>query len=752
MVLGLFGHHASLDEIRSELGVGRDGVSARAILDAAVHRGLRARGVRIEVEDFTHVPRGAILHWNFSHFVVFDRLDGTCVRIHDPAFGPVPVPLEDARKAFTGIALIFEKGESFVPRKATDDAVRRHVGAVVRASAVWPRIIVMSLFLELVAIVLPLLHGRLIDRVVPRSDSHLLFVLVAGLVGLAVFHFAASLTRGHLLLVMRTEFDVRMTFGFLDHLLRLPYAFFERRHAVDLQLRVGSMATVREALTGAVLSGAIDGVMVLSHVLMLAMFSARMTLLALVVVAVQVGVYATTRSRLREMAAGRVVKETEAASALTELLGGMEALKATGAEHQASATWVARSVDALNVGLRHGEVSALSAALLSTLQVAGPVVLLVAGIVEVMSRRMSLGTMLSANAMAVGFLQPMMNLVGTLQQLQTARIHLARIDDVLGAEPEQPADGGLARAPRLTGAINLDRISFRYGPRLTPVVREVSVSIRAGECVAIVGRSGSGKTTLGRLLAGLYAPSEGVVRYDGIALPSMDLRSVRRQLGVVTQRPHIFGTSIRGNIAVADPSMSLERVRAAAARACIHDEIAQMPLGYDTPLVAAGGSLSGGQRQRIAIARALVTRPAVLLLDEATSALDALTEAGVQAELAKVACTRILIAHRLSTVVNADRILVMAEGRLVEQGTHAELLSRGGVYASLVAAQLGERAPPQASEPVVSIARRRAPEPHSARLSAIHAAGAAMPRVYDPDAATWNGSVTWPLARNARIT
>jgi ABC-type bacteriocin/lantibiotic exporter with double-glycine peptidase domain len=242
-------------------------------------------------------------------------------------------------------------------------------------------------------------------------------------------------------------------------------------------------------------------------------------------------------------------------------------------------------------------------------------------------------------------------------------------------------------------------------------VNDVTVSIRPGECIAIVGRSGSGKTTLGRLLLGLYQPCDGVISLDGVPLADYDLQSVRRQLGVVIQRAHVFGTTIRDNIALAAPELPLERVQQAAMRACIHEDIMRMPMQYDTPVVAAGASLSGGQRQRIALARALVRDPAIMLLDEATSALDSITELAVQRQLEALRCTRIFIAHRLSTVVHADCILVMQDGALVEWGTHHELLRRMGPYAQLVHAQLSPPSPESSQAPgnVAMFGTRTAP-------------------------------------------
>jgi ABC-type bacteriocin/lantibiotic exporter with double-glycine peptidase domain len=305
---------------------------------------------------------------------------------------------------------------------------------------------------------------------------------------------------------------------------------------------------------------------------------------------------------------------------------------------------------------------------------------------QVLAGHMSLGVMLGLNAVAVAFLTPLGSLVATGGQLQLLGSYVERIDDVLSAKPEQ--DRSAPRQPaKLSGHVKLEHVTFRYSPLTNDVVRDVSLEIQPGQFVAIVGRSGSGKSTLAALLVGLYQPTRGLVLYDDVDLRQLDIMSVRRQIGIVNQRPYLFGTSIRANIALADPSLQLADIIAAAKLARIHDEIAAMPMGYETPMLDGGASLSGGQRQRVALARALVRRPAVVLLDEATSALDSVTEAEVQAELAAVGCTRIVIAHRLSTVVDADHIVVVDGGRIVEQGTHRQLLGRGGLYAQLVAAQ-----------------------------------------------------------------
>ncbi len=689
-VLGFHGHEVTLAEAKREMPVGRDGVSARDIIEAGARFGLRGRGVSLDVNEVERLPRGAILHWEFSHFVVLDRVRGDVVELVDPAFGPRRITRAELSKAFTGVAILLEPGEGFVTAK------RDKIGPY---RALWQelwghrrelnRALFLSLLLRLFALAMPLLTAAVVDRVVPRGDVNLLFVVFLGAVIMIAFTSVSTLIRTHVLLGLRTKMDAKMTLGFLEHMVCLPYAFFQTRSTGDLLMRVRSNATIREIITTNTMSALLDGLFVLLYAATITIVSPLMAGLVFGLALLNGVVFLASKNKHHELMVRDLEIQAKSQDRLVQLIDGIQTLKSSGVELQAVGDWSKHYIDEVNLSLKRGRLSAAVEAIGGLLQGIGPILLLSAGALLVVRGQLSLGAMLAVNALALGVFGPVQSLLSSAIQLQLLTSYLDRIADVNDAPREQ--EGKTVRnVHRLAGHVAAQNVTFRYQPSSAPVLAEVSLEISPGATVAVVGASGSGKSTLASLLCGLHLPDEGRILYDGHPLHTLDMRSVRRQVGVVPQHPYIFSGSIRDNIALTCPSASMDEVMRAAAIACIHDDIVAMPMGYETLVQAGGTSLSGGQRQRLAIARAVIRRPSILMLDEATSALDGVTEAQVMRNLATLGGTRIMIAHRETTIANADLIVVMERGRIIEAGSHRELSERRGAFYQLMRRNSGE--------------------------------------------------------------
>lgn len=721
-VLAHHGKELPIHDVRRALGAGRNGVTAKQILVAARAFGLRARGVKVDLDALACLPPGTILHWELTHFVIVERFDGRALSIVDPALGRRRIPLAEVSKALSGVALLFEPGEHFqgarIGRKSRYGRYRDWLLAVPGG---WSRVLLASFFLQLLALALPGLTGALVDKVVPRADRSLLALVAAGCLAMASFYFLSSLLRSRLLLHLRTEVEARMSLDFVEHLLALPFSFFQQRTTGDLMMRLSSQAAIRELLTTGALAALLDGSLVLVYFVLLLGAAPLLALIAALIALVQIAIIALAGKRSSELMVEGLAAQAKLEAYQVELLGGMETLKALGASQHVATRWSDLYVDVLNGSLARGHLEGSYQSLLATLRFCGPIALLLAGAHQVLEGTLSLGIMLALSALGAGFLEPVGNLVQTALRLTQLGGYMARLEDVLDAPVERQH---ASREPRLVeGHIEVRDLTFRYPGELRPTLDALSFSISAGETVAIVGASGSGKSTLARLLAGLYVPEQGSIRFDGLELGGWDLTKLRAQLGIVTQDTRLFSGTLRDNVTLFEPSISAEALHAATERAALHGDIARMPMGYDTMLADGGSALSGGQRQRLALARALVRDPAVLILDEATSALDTVTEQRIQKSLRALACTRILVAHRLSTIIEADKILVLDEGRLVGIGRHAELFVHCASYRALLRAQQ-VLAPTQTAAmpaPADTLRARLAKLPQAARLQTSEA-------------------------------
>jgi ABC-type bacteriocin/lantibiotic exporter with double-glycine peptidase domain len=691
MVLSSFGRKTTVAECRERTNVGRGGMTAQTLAEAARGFGLRVRAFSIEPEELRHAPLPAIAHWNFDHFVVVERWSPETVTIVDPGSGRQRISAAEFSEGFTGVLLLCEPGAHFERRSkapGSSSRLRGYLRALVsEARGVLVQIIAASLLLQLLGLALPVTTQILVDRVLPNRLNDVLPLLGLGLAVIVLAQIVTSYLRSTLLLVLQARVDSRLMLGFFEHLLSLPFRFFEQRTTGDLMMRLSSNAMVRQTLTSQTLSVALDGSLVTGYLIFLFARDVAFGGLVVVIAGLQGLLLLATSRRMNDLTQRDLAAQATSQSYLVESLTGIATLKASGAEDATLGQWSNLFIKQLNVSLRRGHLAAVLDTLLNGFHTLAPLALLWIGAERVLSGSMSLGTMLAMQALATSVLSPLGSLISNAQSLQTVGAYLDRLADVMDAEPEQDRTA-VRPAPALSGQVTLDHINFRYDTDGPLVLNDISLDIAPGQKVALVGRTGSGKSTLAKLLLGLYHPTSGDLRYDGNSLHEIDLRGARRQFGAVMQDPVLFSGTVRENIACSDPSLTLDQIRTAARLAEIDDDIMRLPLGYDTWLSEGGGGLSGGQRQRLALARALVGQPRLLLLDEATSHLDVVTEAQVDQHLSELDCTRIVIAHRLSTVRNADLILVLDGGTIVERGTHDELLARDGVYAALIRNQL----------------------------------------------------------------
>lgn len=690
MLAAWHGRPATLEDCRRIVPPSRSGADAARLTELAEAFGMRMTAHALPEPDFAGVQLPCVLHWRFNHFVVLERWRRGRATIVDPAAGRRGVSARELDEAFTGVVLHARPITALAPA----GPARRRIGpaalmlAALRAARVGgllAQVLVAAFVLQLLALAFPLLMRAMIDYVIPWRMDELRAKIAVGIVLLFAGVLLLGLLRAALLVRMRERFDAAMLLGFLDHVLALPFEALQVRGSGDLLHRLTSTYALRELLSSQSVSALVDGLA--ASVFLIGLFAVAPTI-GVVVLGLgmaQIAVLLISWAPIERHAAEALRRESRSQSYALELLGGAAALKAAGTTDRAARHWTGLFYAQQEADSRSASYAGAVQAMTTALTIATPLIALWAASGLVVDQRLSAGSMLAVVLLSALFVAPLTRMVSALHGAQTAVGHLDRLAEILAEEPEPASPPGEWRP--LHGALAVRGVSFTYRGGESAVLNDVSFSVPVGAKVAIVGASGSGKTTLLHILLGLLRPDEGEVLIDGTPVSEWPPQVLRTQIGVVLQEPWLFSGTIRENLAFGSPQATESRLLQACEAVQLAADLKALPLGLDTLLAEGGAGMSGGQRQRLCLARALVGEPRMLLLDEATSHLDAATEAAVEEHLEAIRVTRVVVAHRLSTVRSSDLIVVLDGATVADVGSHDELLARPGRYAELVRAQ-----------------------------------------------------------------
>lgn len=660
------------------------------LLLAAKHLGLKAKLSRSPIDRLNLAPLPALALMTDDRVVVLAQCDGQRVLSQEPGGRPVIEPLSVFQAQWSGQLILVTSRASLAGALATFD-FSWFIPSLVKYRRLLGEVLVVSLFLQLFALVSPLFFQVVMDKVLVHRGMSTLDVLIIGLVVVVLFESVLTILRTYVFSHTTSRIDVELGARLFRHLLQLPLAYFQARRVGDSVARVRELENIRSFLTGNALTLVLDVLFSVIFIAVMFLYSVPLTLIVLVSLPLYVGLSLTLVPILRARLNEKFARGAENQSLLVETVTGIQTVKASALEPAIAKRWDDQLAAYVSASFKTSTLASYGHEGINLIGKLISAATLWYGARLVMDQQLSVGQFVAFNMFAQRVAQPIMRMAQLWTDFQQTGISMARLGDILNTRTEVPSTAA-AQLPPLKGRIQFDQVTFRYRPEAPPVLHALSLEVRAGEVIGIVGRSGSGKSTLTKLVQRLYTPEQGRVMVDGIDISLIDAAQLRRQIGVVLQENLLFNRSVRENIAITDPAAPIEAVMHAAQLAGAHEFISELPEGYDTVVGEQGSSLSGGQRQRIAIARALFTNPRVLIFDEATSALDYESEAIVQRNMAHICKGRtvIIIAHRLSSVRQAHRIIAMDKGRIVEQGSHDELLKQPkGLYAHLWAMQAG---------------------------------------------------------------
>ena len=692
MIGQYWGKHFSLNQLRQLANVNRDGASLQGLVNAAESLGFAVRPIKGTLDGLEQKSLPAIAHWKGNHYIVVYAITRRRVVVSDPALGRRTLSRAAFQAGWTGYTLLLMPTYALKQTPEAQQDLWRFVELVKPYSGVLSEVILASLLIQVFGLCTPILTQILLDQVITQRSLSTFYAAGSGLLLFSLFGLLMRSLRRYLLFHTANRIDLSLAVGFIAHAFRLPQRYFDTRYVGDVTSRVDENRTIRRFLSSEALLTLVDLLMVFVYFGLMFWYSWPLALSAAALFPVLAIVTLVSTPILKRTSREIFTAKTKEGSYLIESFTGITTIKALGIERLVRWRWEElfnQSIKTNFSGQLIRERLSLASNILETI---GTRLIFLFGVWQVINGQLSVGQLFAFNMLLGNVFSPFERLISLWNDFQEVLISVERLNDVLDSPPEENEQTLLLPdLPPIRGHIRFENVTFRYdleSDRNT--LENISFEVLPGQTIAIVGRSGSGKTTLGKLLLGLYPVTQGRIVIDDYELSGITKASLRRQVGVVDQDTFLFGGTIRENIAVAQPSASFAEIREAARQAGADLFISEFPLKYETPIGEGGGMLSGGQRQRLAIARALLGNPRLLILDEATSSLDTESERIIQNSLSTILKTRttLIIAHRLSTVRNADMILVLDRGVLIEQGTHDELMTKRGQYFYLNQQQL----------------------------------------------------------------
>ncbi|HDR8040766.1 TPA: peptidase domain-containing ABC transporter [Bacillus cereus] len=679
MVLRYYNSNQPISEIRRHLEPGRDGTGLKHLYQLLNDLGFHSRVYKTTVEGLKQVTLPAILHWDNNHFVILEKIKNNKFYIIDPALGRKTLSENTIESMFSNYVLTTKPTENFIPITKKDSVFKNFLQDVLSNKLVFLKLFLLTFFVSAITLSIPIMIQKLIDGVTIHNTLNINTILLFA--GLLLLYGLLLLARGKYIVDIRALLDRSLLGKVFSHLLKIPYKFFEVRAKGDLLYRINSMNIIRDLLSEKVIGSIMDVSALVFMTFYMLYKSPVLTTLVLVLFLISIGFTLFMHSHIKEYSLYEMVERSKLSKIQTEAISAIFTVKVSGIEENIFNVWKNKLNDVLFRYKKQANLLNVYTTFTQMMQTISPFLVLLLGLKLYTEKNITLGEVIAFYSLAVMFFNYSFSIFQTWNNFIAATNTLERIQDITNEKIEK--EGNLPVPNPIKGDIKLENVTFSYSKYSNPVIKNLSLHIKSGQKVAIVGASGSGKSTLGKLLLGLYTPNSGDIFYDSLNFKDINKKQLRKQIGVVPQEIYLFNESIYDNISLGHKNVDIYAVKRAAEIAQISDEIEKMPMHYNTLVSDMGLNFSGGQRQRIALAKALLNDPRIMVLDEATSSLDSINEANIANHFKNIGCTCIIIAHRLSTIVDSDIIYVLDDGKIVEQGTHTELMNLQGKYCKL---------------------------------------------------------------------